>query len=61
MKVKKEESIASNSEEKPIEDEGYSFKRVTEDVYKLDGYIVGDCYKPRGIKSFNYRYSKEDI
>ena len=38
-KVKKEESSAFNSEEKLLEDEGYPFKRVTEDVYELDGYV----------------------
>lgn len=31
--MKKEESVASNSTEKLLEDEGYSFKKVNQDVY----------------------------
>lgn len=37
-KIKEEESVACNSVEKLLEDEGYPFKKINEDMYQSDGF-----------------------
>lgn len=51
--VKKEESIVSNAEEKPLKRIGQPFKEVNEDV----GFVEDDWYELRGADSLRYHYS----
>lgn len=60
-KDQRQKSVASNSIEKLLEDEGYLFKKISEDVYELDGYVEEDWYELRGTNSLQYYYSEEDI
>lgn len=55
--VKKEESVASNTEEKPFEEIGQPFEEVNEDY----GFVEGNWYEPRGTDSLRYHYSEEDV
>ena len=59
-KIKKE-SIASNSEVKPLGDEEYPFKRINEDIYESNGFMEGDLYEPRGIDSLRYHYPENKV
>ena len=59
--MKKEESAASSSAHKSLEDEGYSFKRINENVYESDGFVEEDWYKPTGTDSLWYYYSEDGV
>ena len=37
--------------EKLLDDEGYLFKKTSEDVYESDGYVEEDWYELRGTDS----------
>ena len=54
---KKEENIACNSMQKLLEDKGYPFKKINEDVYKSDGYVEENWYEPKGNDSLQYHSS----
>ena len=60
-KVKKKESIASYTEEKLPEDEGYPFEKINEDVYKSDGFVESECYELRGTDSLRYQYLEIEV
>ena len=47
--------------EKALEEKGYPFKKINEDVYESDGYVEEDWYEPRGTYSLHYHYSEDDI
>lgn len=57
----KVESIASHPMEKALEEKGYPFKKINEDVYESDGYVEEDWYEPWGTYNLHYRYSEDDI
>ena len=59
--LEKEESIAIASTEKLLEDEGYTFKKISKGVYESDGYVEKEWYEPRGPDSLLYFYSEEDV
>lgn len=55
--MKKEESIGSNSEQKPPKEIGQPFEEVYEDV----AFVENDWYELRGIDSLRYHYSEENV
>ena len=51
LKMKKKESVASNSMERALDNEGYPFKKIIEDVYECDGYAEEDRLEPKDTNS----------
>ena len=56
-KMTKEESIGSNTEEKPPKPVRQPFKNIDEDEW----YVEDDWYEPRGPDSLRYHYPEETV
>ena len=57
QEMTKEESVGSNTEEKPPEPIRQPFKNIHGD----DGFVEDDWYEPRGPESLPYHYSEKDV
>ena len=55
----KDENIAFNTATKVVEDKGYTFRRINEDVD--DGFVEDNWQKPRGTNNLKYHYSESDV